>query len=272
MKRIATINIVLIFVYLLANFLTLLFIDDRINKNFTAPFFSYPMGETIYNVVNLGTSHGEVGFDWKNIKEKSIKGLNLGLSGKSLNYDYFLSDYYKQNISENAIILLPISFHTLCMEGESYSPIDSIYNVRFPLLGMVRLNNLWDLISYPRNYPDDNFNESFRENSILPSDCDREIINNSIKYIEKILDLHPNVILITTPYYYEAFADDSYFIEFYRQINEISQDLNISYFDYSRDTRFHSKSYFYDTSHLNSLGREKFTEIVLNEIIMQFIE
>jgi hypothetical protein len=163
MKKLLAFNLFIWVSYFLANVVVLSYVDERINANFTAPFSVFPMNKDYYNVVNLGTSHAEVGFYWDNEKlgKISIRGLNLGLSGKPLKYDYFLLDYYKNSIDPKAIVILPISFHTLCMTNENYSPIDAVYNVKFPLLGMVRLNYLWDLYSYPSPYPNDDFNDNY---------------------------------------------------------------------------------------------------------------
>lgn len=267
MKKIIIINCILIIIYLISNIVIRIWLDDKINDNFTAPFFSYSMGEKSYNVVNLGTSHGEVGFDWSDLDYPEIEGLNLGLSGKPFKYDYFLLDYYKNFIDPDAIILLPISFHSLCMSQSTYSPIDSVYNIHLPLLGMVRLNYLWDFISYPRDYPNDEFNNNYIPKSTIPRKCNEEVIGNSISFINEIAKMYPNLVLITTPYYQDALADYSEFSEFYQLIGIITKDNDISYFDYSRDERFSESSLFYDTTHLNSEGRKLFSNIVIKEIV-----
>jgi len=272
MKKLIILNLVIWISYLFANFVALSYIDTRINTNFTAPFSVFSMYENYYNVVNLGTSHGEVGFSWDNIEHEkdSVRGLNLGLSGKPLKYDYFLLDYYKSAIDSEAIIILPLSFHTLCMTSETYSPIDSVYNVTLPLLGMVRLNYLWDLYSYPRPFPNDDFKDDYVAGLIIPEDCDEITIQKSLGHIEEIYSLFPNLVLVTTPYYYDALGQEEHFSEFYNTIHLISSILNISYFDYSRDDRFNDRSLFYDVTHLNSLGRDLFTSIVIDEIIVEY--
>jgi hypothetical protein len=267
MKKIVVINGILLAIYLILNIVVLNWLDVKINENFTAPFFIYPMAEKSYNVVNLGTSHGEVGFDWINLENTEIEGLNLGLSGKPFIYDYFLLDYYKNHIKSEAIILLPISLHSFCMSQARYSPIDSVYNIELPLLGMVRLNYLWDFLSYPREYPNNDFNGDYIPKSILPKKCNKEVLDYSISYINKIAKAYPNLVLVTTPHYHDALADYSEFYEFYELINAITDEYKISYFDYSRDERFYDSNLFYDVTHLNDLGRESFTKIIVKEII-----
>lgn len=271
MKKIIVTNGILLVIYLISNIVINIWLDDRINNNFTAPFFTFSMGENTYNVVNLGTSHGEVGFDWKNLEHSYVKGLNLGLSGKPFKYDYFLLKYYRNNIDPDAVILLPVSFHSLCMSQSTYSPIDSVYDIQFPLLGMVRLNYLWDFQSYPREYPSDEFIKNYTPNSFKPTSCDNQVLEQSTSYINEIAKMYPNLILITTPYYHDALADYSEFNDFYQTIWHISSKYNLMYFDYSRDERFYESRLFYDATHLNTDGREMFTRIVVNEIIEQFI-
>jgi hypothetical protein len=272
MKKLILFNLMIWILYFTANLLVLIFLDHSLNDNYLAPYFVYPMGDIEYNVVNLGTSHGEVGFKWDTDNENShLRGLNLGLSSKPLKYDYFLLKYYESNIDSDALILLPISFHTLCMSNETYTPIDAIYNNNLPLRGMVRLNILWDMISYPTNYPDDIFEPPSYPNSLVPIECDEDKINDSVGYIEKIANIYDNVVLLTTPYHHESLANIEEFNEFYSQVEYIQSLLNLTYYDYSRDLRFKSELYFYNSSHLNSKGRELFTEIVIDEIVNLYI-
>lgn len=272
MKKLIVINGLLLVFYLMSNIIVQGWLDVKINDNFTAPYLTYSMQGGIYNVVNLGTSHGELGFDWRNTNNDVIKGLNLGLSGKPFKYDYFLLNYYENHIDLDAIILLPISFHSLCMTQDTYSPIDSVYNVKVPLFGMVRLNYIWDLlISYPKEYPNDEFNSDYISKSIIPIKCDHDILEKSINYISKIAQIYPNLVIITTPYYVDALAEPFEFNEFYRVVNKITTEYNLPYFDYSRDVRFNHSSFFFDTTHLNTKGRRLLTNIVIEEIIESYI-
>lgn len=255
--------------YSFLNLMILEWIDNKINQNFTAPFFVYPMKDEKYNVVNLGTSHGEVSFDWINYSHESIQGLNLGLSGKPFKFNAYLLDYYNDFIDDDALIILPISFHSFCMRQDSYPPVESLYGTKIPLLGMVRLNNLWDLRSYPRDYPDDNFSNNFIEFSIKPTECDEKILNESLNYIREIAKSWPNLVFITTPYYYKALSDIDNFNYFYQTIENLRVELNLSYYDYSRDIRFEDESLFYNVTHLNTKGRLKFTEIIILEIVFK---
>ena len=81
-------------------------------------------------------------------------------------------------------------------------------------------------------------------------------------------------ILITTPFlqeYNEAVSkeDPTFFATFYDIIENICNDKSVSYFDYSHDIRF-SNNYnlFMNADHLNKSGALLFTELLLNETLL----
>lgn len=85
------------------------------------------------------------------------------------------------------------------------------------------------------------------------------------------LGAHP--IFVTTPYlseYPDAVQDNdpAFFDDFYRVIDKLCSETDTPYYDYSRDERFSGEySLFIDTDHLNRRGAEKFTCILLEEVL-----
>lgn len=254
-------------IYLFSNAVLLLWLDDKINSNFTNIYSVYSIDGYKYKTVILGNSHAEHSLDFLRSKNSEIKVLNLAMAGKPIKYDLFLLNYYKENIDEDALIIFAISFHSLCYAEESYSPIDAIYNTGLPLLGMVRLNRLWDLQSYPRSYTLDSLDFEIETAGIIPCKPSNSELEQALNYIRLINESWSNLILITTPYYFKSLGPNEEFNDFYNVIDGLTSELNITYIDYSRDNRFFNKNLFWDQSHLNSKGNDLFTSIVKEEII-----
>jgi lysophospholipase L1-like esterase len=55
--------------------------------------------------------------------------------------------------------------------------------------------------------------------------------------------------------------------DFYDTVEKIKAEYNVPYLDYSHDDRFmNDKNLFFDSSHLNKSGRNKFMPILLNDL------
>lgn len=55
--------------------------------------------------------------------------------------------------------------------------------------------------------------------------------------------------------------------KFKQEINKISEGNNIPYLNYSHSNQFQSKvDLFLDTDHLNLVGREKFTKVLIDDL------
>ena len=267
MKRyLLIINLLLLICYAAINIAFSNWKNDILKSRFIGEFQTQEIVDS-FQVVNTGTSHGSVSFDWKN--NPDINGLNLGRSGQPPYWDRYLLEYYKGSLSD-AVIIVPISFHTLCMSDE-YDPLYSLYESNFPFLGIGSTQYTMDLLNRfnkDKDIPFDSFNiNDFSPASIRPRSCDTIDISRNIQHIEMIIEAFDYVVLITTPYYHPSLDEISYFQSFYEAVNSIATDNNVSYYDYSRDERFSNTDYFYNSTHLNTLGRTKFTNIVIDEIM-----
>jgi len=80
-------------------------------------------------------------------------------------------------------------------------------------------------------------------------------------------------IMITTPYLYEYTSavreiDSDFMIDFMTIIDEIQIETGTEYYDYSEDKRFADHyELFCDMDHLNNEGAEKFTTMIINELV-----
>ena len=269
MKKFLLINGLLMIVFLAANYAILLYVNQSLEKEFVGEFEIFEFESDTYDYVNVGTSHGSVSFDWKTLE---LNGLNLAKSGQPLIEDNFLLNQHADYISDETVIIIPISFHTLCMDQELSAKTQSIYIDSFKLLGMVRSDRTLEFLFDRKDgdYPPDAFNyDRFTPNSLKPSECTHDELEESIDALDDILNSFPNSILVTTPYYLESLDSVDEFNIFYSTVEEISQIYDVPYYDYSRDERFNDPQYFYNNTHLNTLGREKFTQYFYDEVLTQ---
>lgn len=76
-------------------------------------------------------------------------------------------------------------------------------------------------------------------------------------------------VLITTPCskcYNKHFSDEFYF-DFDRTVRNLAEINDVPYWDYSRDAEYCDElSLFFESNHLNSAGREKFTADVISRL------
>ena len=271
MKKFIFINGILLFIFLLANFFVGRYINQSIEEEFVGEFEVFELGEEPFDYVNVGTSHGSVSFNWKTL---NLNGLNLAKSGQPLIEDAFLLDQHSDHFNEETLVIIPISFHTFCMEQELSAKTQSIYLDPLKLLGMVRSDRVLEYI-FDRNngdYPPDDFNfERFTPNSLSPSECDEPSIEESTNAVIEIINEYPNSVLVTTPYYVESLSIIDEFQDFYEIIDQISKTSDTPYYDYSRDERFNDTKYFYNNTHLNTLGREQFTKYFYDEVLNKML-
>ena len=268
-KYIITLIIVL-FVYLIVSYSFEMYKKDFLEANFYGEFQNYPLTGRI-DVINTGTSHGSVSFDWKN--QGLINGVNFARSGQPLSYDMFLLENYRSQI-KNAIIVVPISFHTLCMESRFFYPVDSIYNNSHAFIG---LHQSRESISFLLNHRKDRpyYSDTFRDldnvlPEIVPSKCELEIELINLEYIYSIYENFSEtnkIILVTTPYYLPSLGEVDLFKDFYNNIDKVVSELELDYYDYSRDPRFNYSNLFYNKDHLNSEGRKLFTYLFTTEVL-----
>lgn len=76
-------------------------------------------------------------------------------------------------------------------------------------------------------------------------------------------------VLITTPFssYYNNPVPEDFLDRFYGTVNRIASDTDVSYYDYSHDSRFSENLlYFSDSDHLNAEGANYFMEILKDEV------
>ncbi len=58
-------------------------------------------------VCNLGSSHGEYGFDYSDLE---YTGFNFGLSSQTLSYDYRVLMHYGKQLEKGCVVFIPVSY------------------------------------------------------------------------------------------------------------------------------------------------------------------
>lgn len=243
--------------------ITRLVLNDQLKKTYRSEFDTSIIESSPYKYISLGTSHGINSIDFNYF---GINGLNLAKAGQPYRYDLEKLDYYENLIGDNTLIIIPVSFHSLCLDESDWLPHEVIYNDWFPILGMPKILTLRTYVQgtgYNQELLENtNFNQP-NEIEVVPTYCNDEI---AIGYLRLILQQYKNTILITTPYLESYLGDLDDFSWFYGKVYGIAEEYDVIYLDYSRDERFQNHNFFSDATHLNAIGRRKFTNILFNDI------
>jgi hypothetical protein len=81
-------------------------------------------------------------------------------------------------------------------------------------------------------------------------------------FIKTVLSKNIKLYVVQSPYYVQKFTTSPSL----QQFIPILKKYNVPYFDYSFDTAFFKKEYFYDYVHLNDLGAHAFSEKLASDI------
>lgn len=263
--------------------------------NGTHKFSTVPGG---IEVVNLGSSHGEFGFDYAEID--AVKGYNLGLRGQSHYFDLQVLRKCSDNLAADCVVIIPVSCFSL-LQGTGreqrilyyrvlgYGSIpghDPIEYVKFKLLPILSASfdakylindkESIDADIFSRQGPDEEF---YRLNALFyyglfdelkKAGADNE---GNVKTLGEIIDhcrengFQP--VLVTTPFtdFYNDWYSKEDLSKFHAAIDGLREKYDVPYLDYSHDKRF-SKTLelFADSDHLNPVGRRMFTRILLGDL------
>jgi len=228
--------------------------------------------------------------------------MKFNKEGNTLYYD--LQNYLYLNemnkLSENAIIILPISYFVFGLDENRLDrlPDQSFVNEFYHYLpseqifsySKTKKRNLL-IYTIQRNFKnlfnskDKKINKNVSEEKLINHARDRVINHKRLSnycykeknmvyinsLIESILKNGHKPILISSPYHYsynKNFDQDWLKNNYFSIVQKLSKKFDIPYIDYSHDERFSNNSlYFYNSDHLNNLGRKKFSKIVFNEIL-----
>ena len=266
--------------------------------------FRYESVPMDLDIVNFGSSENIMAVDFNIIPER--KTFNFALHGQYLTLDERLLNSYKENFSDDTVVILPASFFTPYYDNELTDTVKGVY---YRILDIDQIPDLKiaDLLLY-RYFPllssKENVFESFSSleyEELTFSELDAKVEDEFLlehaeeygqTYLnERIKDATPNAecdasyhrildlckengwkpVLLTVPvhkYYREQFPEDILAL-FYEYVDGLLQEYpDAIYLDYSTDGRFYTNnSLYYDSDHLNQDGRTLFTQILYDDLI-----
>jgi len=269
------------------------------NKDGIGKFFHVPYE---LEMVNLGTSYGEFGFDYSVIP---VKGFNLAMEAQHPYYDLSILIHFQSHLLPGAVVLIPISFYSLGLgtgEGDYVFQTRNHRYYRFLEPDQILDFHTWEFLKYkifPVFFSNGNLARIIwdgvpegklylGENQFLPSEMEKRgwervesllsltdeshfeenaAIFREIVKLCKASGFQP--VFIATPvttWFFNALPPD--ILENSDQlIHSLSVELNVPYLDYSQDPDFYEEmDLFLDTDHLNLTGRKLFTQKVFHEL------
>lgn len=201
---------------------------------------------------------------------KKVKYVLIGLSYYSFQYDMSLS-----SMKGNTIL-----YYDIIKKNHNFLDLERILQERKTLIDIgnkiFRLSEAkvpiidWDTInSKPVSAINDengkkqalldgnkNYPETVKEN--------KEIFKNYLQLLKEN-DIKPIVIVCPTSKYYSKYFPKRLKDEFYSIINETRKEYDFQFLDYF-DSELFEDCDFYDVSHLNDKGAEKFTKLLNKEV------
>ena len=255
-------------------------------------------------IANLGSSHGAYDFVYDAITRKGYSCFNFAGTSQSYNYDYAVLTEFGQDLTENSVLFIPISYFSFnnevinSTEAEAmslryyrflspdhipgYDPYIDIVTNRVPILSagedilqlFPKLNTVLTVQAADNGINTEEFIRRAQERYSRHFDNKEELflperIEDLRHIIEYCQERRITPVLITTPFstYYNDLVSQDFMKEFYETIDAVASDTGVNYYDYSHDERFGANlEYFADSDHLNETGAAYFMDIIWDEV------
>lgn len=260
--------------------------------------------DEVIQIANVGSSHGAYNFLYDDISSKGYSCFNFANASQSYDYDLAVLKEFQDHMQEGSVLIIPISYfsfnnevinskeaeamsvryyHFLSPENiPDYDLYVDIVTHKLPILsaGEDILELLPDLNTVLTAHAANNgidegeiarlaqerFSRHFenKEEYFMP-----ERIEELYEIIDFCKERNVTPVLITTPFtkYYIDLVPQDFLEKFYATINQVADDTNVNYYDYSRDARFYDNPEpFSDSDHLTEDGALYFTNILWDEV------
>lgn len=226
-------------------------------------------------VFNLGSSHGYHAYNYLNNKN----GVNLAGRSQTFYYDKIMFEYAYDKIEEGAVCFLLFSYFSFAGK-ERWQRDDLIKYYRILKLRDFKgkekiecfiykyLPIIWSIRKKIRRkfFKNKEISDEGRIKGHvkkLENQINKEYNLKILKDIlEKCKNKNIKVIFVTTPftkYYNSFFSEDLLNKNFYKIIQELCQEYNIEYFDFSHEYKiFNEKECLKDYDHLSKEGSKIF--------------
>lgn len=244
------------------------------------------------NGIIMGLSYAEVG-----VKEELLYNnfINFALSAQDLYYDFLLLRYiYKFEEVKNTLkyVIINLGYysfdydmtktiskyriHRYCKYFDEYHNNDDIigvninrffYEKRITFKEYVNMNKKKEITQLKANDINGEY-EALRNSTMNYNNTRHEyedILNKYLLFLKEN-NIKPIVVVCPTSFYYREYFDKSNKkVTFYNIINKLKRIYDFQVIDYFESNLFDEND-FWDYSHLNNKGAEKFTNILNNEI------
>ncbi|MEG0392984.1 MAG: hypothetical protein RR626_09515, partial [Anaerovoracaceae bacterium] len=244
-------------------------------------------------VSNVGSSHGQRGFNYSELNEKGIGTMNFGLSAQLPSYDYRILQQYRDNLQEGGIVFIPISYFSYGLD-EAKAPDFQSKNFRyyyflkakyikdfslkyaaiekFPILGAEdKLFASFDQVEEtgapaapvaPEAPEDLAIRDGHYAANSHAEQAGMKILDEEVEAVEGMIRLVKEEgltpVLVTVPYLdeYNRFVPPELETLVKDKTNEIAKKFDVGYYDYSRDSRFLGRyELFSGANHLSTEGQ-----------------
>lgn len=269
-----------------------------------AKFEDLKNSDQIVQIGNLGSSHGAYGFYYDDITDQGVSCFNFANVSQSYDYDYAVLKEFQKHMQDGSVLFIPISYFSFnnevvnSTEAEAmsvryyhflsprnipnYDPYVDIVTHRLPILSagedilklFPNLNTALIAHAAGGGIDEEEFERWAQERYSRHFDNKEEyFMPERIEELYEIIDFCKEhaitPVLITTPFtkYYIDLVPQNFLQEFYATIERIAGDTGVSYYDYSRDSRFYDNlEHFSDADHLTEDSALYFTDILWDEV------
>ena len=248
----------------------------------------------------MGSSHA-----WFGINPEYINGLafNLAFMSQSLKYDSFLLHKWGDRYKKLKLVIVPISYSTFYfdnpfgvlqapsyyrnyMDCPYYSGL-SVYCLEvlfFKALHgklVTQKEHNWQVLcnelgwhETPVEPKEEDWDDSVKVRNLVKIQTGSlDEVEKNYSYLKEMAlfckEHNIGLVLVSIPMSkaYNDALDDHLLAVTYSQVRLVQKDLHLDYFDYREDSRFCSDD-FADVNHLNKIGAEKFTKILMNDMFL----
>lgn len=254
----------------------------------------------------MGSSHSYYGIHPQKLSSRSF---NLANVSQNFEYDFLLLKNYENRLHNLRTVILPVSYCSLfdvpfedgnewwyAINYKKYMDVDvhsdvSKYNFELSKMSVYsgRLMNiisgkglpLCDSLGFGLGYTLSDRPYTWREDAYSTVErhtaANWNALDENVYFLRSIMALcreHSwNIILVTLPashYYYNS-LDSAQMGKMYQIIESVQRDFpDVKYFDFLKSDEFGDDDFF-DCDHLNSIGAEKFSKILKEEIANMFV-
>ena len=246
----------------------------------------------------FGSSHA-----WFGINPAYFDGVtfNLSFMSQSPKYDCFLLEKWGDNYKKLKTIIVPISYFTFFFDEPFGVPqvaayyriyMDCPYHSWLSVAGLeltqakalhgkliTLRENQWKVLcdeygwhAEPFVPKDDDWDDAVKVRNLVGIQTGSvDAVEQNYSYLKEMAAFcsqhHVRMILVSIPMSdaYNKALDRQQLAVTYQQIQRAREELKLDYYDYREDTRF-SDDDFADLNHLNTVGSEKFTRIMIQDM------